>query len=216
MARPRGSRSAEYTARRDELLKRVAAFLVAAYPLRPSFREIAAACEVSQPTLRHYFGNRDGLIAAHLARYGDSGAPFLGHLSVTDLPIAASLKEMAHFVLDGFTLPVVGTAQAVALSEGLASAGVGPDYLGHVLEPALQAVAARLRLHIARGEMQDCNTRHVAAIFVAPLFVASLHQHYLGGRACYPLDLPGLADDAAQAVLRAYGTALLEDGATPE
>lgn len=205
MARPKGTKSPNYDARRDGLLARVAAYLVRVYPARPSFREIAAACDVSQPTLRHYFGSREGLIAAHFERYGQQGSPYLARLAVTELPLRASLQEMARTILDGFTKPHVGTSQAVALSEGLAASESGPEYLAHVLEPTLQAVASRLRVHIARGEMRPCDPRFVATLLVSPILVAALHQDHLGGKSCFPLDVQALADESGDAIAQAYG-----------
>lgn len=207
MARPRGARSAAYAARQEALLREVSAFLLRAHPARPSFREIAAACGVSQPTLRHYFGNREGLIAAHLARAAREGAPYVAILATTDLPLAESLHEAAMMVLGGFTLPEVGVLQAAALAEGLASAANGPAYLNHVLDPALDALAARLGLHMARGELRQADPRLVATLLLSPIAIAALHQDHLGGRACNPLDLRSVAAEAAEAVLRAYGRA---------
>ena len=66
MARPRGTRSEDYEAKRAALIAKLRDRLRAPGP-RPSLRELSVAAEVSQPTLRHYFGDREGLVRAVMA-----------------------------------------------------------------------------------------------------------------------------------------------------
>jgi AcrR family transcriptional regulator len=203
MARPQGARSEEYDLRRAALLDKIGAALRAHYPERPSLRELAAAAGVSQPTLRHYFGNRDGVIAAHLERFGGQGAPYLAHLRHRQGALAQSLRAAAGHIVTGLTLPGLATEQAAALGEGLA--GGGGHYIAHVLEPLVDAVRARLQAHIEAGEMRPADTRAVALQLVSPLFVAALHQLHLGGAVTHPLDIEALAEELADGLSRAYG-----------
>ncbi len=202
MGRPKGTRSENYHQRREALLAKVGGALAAHYPARPSLRELAEAAEVSQPTLRHYFGNREGLIAAHIERFGAGGAPYLEKLRQPEGDLPASLGNAARQITIGLTLPGLATEQAAALGEGLA--GSGPGYIAHVLEPLVEAVRARLSAHIAMGEMRAADTRAVALQLVSPLFLAALHQLHLGGRESHPLDMAALADEVAAGLARAY------------
>lgn len=63
----------------------------AVFPDRPSFRDIAAATGVSVPTLRHYFGDRESLLSAHLEAFGLKGAPYLERLADSELPFTESV-----------------------------------------------------------------------------------------------------------------------------
>lgn len=204
MARPKGTRSTDYDAKRAALLDEVERHLVRVAPHRPSFRELAVACNVSLATLRHYFGGRDGLMAAYLDRFGAGGLPYLDYLATTDLGFADSIRDATRFLLLGFTLPELGPRQAVALSEGLAEPATGQAYLRHILEPLIAALAERLDRHVARGEMRPANSRHVATQLISPLFLATLHQNQLGGKTAYPLDLTAFGDETAGAIIRAY------------
>jgi AcrR family transcriptional regulator len=203
MARPRGTRSQNYVERRDELLAKVGAALAGLYPVRPSLRDLAEAAGVSQPTLRHYFGNRDGVIAAHLERFGGQGAPYLARLREPEGALPESLAAAARNIVIGLTLPGLATEQAAALGEGLA--GAGPGYIAHVLEPLVEAVRARLAAHIDAGDMRPADTRAVALQLVSPLFVAALHQLHLGGAKSHPLDMEALARHVSATLARAHG-----------
>jgi AcrR family transcriptional regulator len=208
MARPKGTRSTDDAAKRATLLDEVGRHLVSVAPHRPSFRELAIACDVSLATPRHYFGSRDGLIAAYLDRFGAEGLPYLERLAVTDLGFEASISDAARFLLEGFTHPDVAPLQAVALSEGLGEPVTGPEYLRHVLEPLISALADRLKHHIDAGEMRPANSRHVATFLLSPLFLAAMHQNQLGGRTIYPLDLDEFGRESTEAIIRAYGIGL--------
>ncbi len=160
---------------------------------------------MSLATLRHYFGSRDGLIAAYLDRFGAEGLPYLERLAATDLSFEDSVNDAATFLLVGFTRPEVGPRQAVALAEGLAEPVAGPEYLRHVLEPLISALAERLDHHMKRGEMRPAKSRHVATLLIAPLFLATMHQNQLGGRTAFPLDLDEFGRETAAAIICAYG-----------
>jgi len=205
MARPRGTRSIDYDEKRAALLDEVGRHLVSVAPHRPSFRELANACNVSLATLRHYFGSREGLMAAYLDRFGAEGLPYLERLAATELGFEESISDAAAFLLMGFTRSDVGPRQAVALAEGLAEPLAGSEYLRHVLEPLISALAERLDNHIKRGEMRPANSRHVATLLISPLFLATMHQNQLGGRTAYPLDLEQFGRETAGAIIRAYG-----------
>lgn len=205
MARPKGSRSADYAARRAALLERIGAHLAEVYPARPSMRDLAEAAGVRQPTLRHYFGSREAVLVAHLQHFGSLGTPYLAQLQRRGQDLRASLTEAAEFIATGLTLEGLAAAQAAALSEGLATAETGSAYIAHVLEPLIDAVRMRLDAHMAAGEMRAADTRLAALQLVSPLFVAALHQQHLNGRQTHPLDMTALAGEVAASVARAYG-----------
>lgn len=210
--RPRGALDPGHAARRRELAAAALAAVVEG-GARTSLHDLARASEVSIPTLRHYFGDRSGVIAAaltgarsqaevHLQRLADPGA----------LGPAASLAGVAAELILAWLRFGVGRLFSAGLCVGIFDEAAGPGYLGGILEPTLQAFEARLRVHAGRGELDlatadDEAIRAAGLAFLAPLILALLHQEGLGGRRCRPLDLDRFAAAHVDRFLRAYGGA---------
>ncbi|MEZ4451783.1 MAG: hypothetical protein R3B09_20135 [Nannocystaceae bacterium] len=210
--RPRGALDPGHDERRRELATAALGAVVQG-GARTSLHALARATECSIPTLRHYFGDRSGVIAAalegaralaevHLARLADPGA----------LDLAASVRAVADDLVTAWVRHGVGRIFSAGLCAGIFDDLAGPGYLGGVLEPTLQAFEARLRVHAGRGELDlddddDEAIRAAGLAFLSPLILALLHQEGLGGRRCRPLDLAAFAEDHAARFLRAYGRA---------
>ena len=206
-ARSRGARNEGFEARRSALIGALRARLRQPGP-PPSLRELAAAAGVTVPTLKHYFGDREGAIRAVMADELESGAAPGGPLEVAATPsgsFAASVRALLRHADDGFAHGGLTEAHGMGLAEGLGSPALGADYLRLALDPTIDAFAARLRAHQARGEMRaDVDARAAAVQLLAPLVVARLHQDRLGGRASNPLDLRAMLDQQAEAFVRGY------------
>lgn len=203
MGRTAGARSGDYESKRASLLTAMHARLIAPDLPPPSMRELAAAAGVTMPTLSHYFGKRDDVVAALLGSIGAAGAPHLADAAASDLPFADSIAALVRHVLAGLRQGLIGV-HMLGLREGMGQARLGPAYLDAVLEPSLQAVEARLKAHQARGEMLSGDARHAALALLAPLVLGGLHQGELGGDRMRPLDLDALATDHAAAFVRGY------------
>jgi AcrR family transcriptional regulator len=205
MGRSTGSRNADYASRRQVLIDKVRDRLAVQSGTPPSFRDLALAADVSVATLRHYFGSRDGLIKAVLAASREGGAPYLARARVA-LPgnLAASMQQFLERVVAGWTRGQLGSVHRIGLAEGLRNPGAGLDYLVDVLEPTLQALEERLEAHIAAGDMAPGDTRHAALMLLAPIVLALLHQHDLGGTRCRPLAIPALISEHVRVFARAY------------
>lgn len=191
MGRPRGSRNEGYEDRRLELTGRVIPRLLQPDGARVSMRELAAAADVSVPTLRHYFGNRDGLLAAAMVQMGQLGTEHLRRtaLEQVDQPLEASLLWWVREFKTGWDRGV-GQLVTMGLVTGAQNAEVGPAYVNEILEPTLQAVEARLAAHLERGELKrEVHLRHGALVLVCPILLGLIHQGPLGGSDCRPLDL---------------------------
>lgn len=206
MGRPRGSRNPGFDERRSALARAVMGRISTPGGSRASLRELAQAAGVGLPTIRHYFGDRDGLLAAAFAEMRKDGEPWLalGRTAHTDRPLGESC---AWFL----KLFVVGWQQGVAagLSQGLAAgmdeARVGPAFVDDLLEPNLQTVEARLAVHQARGELDpDADLRHAALVLLCPVLLALLHQGPLGGSRCRPLVVDRFVDDHVERFVRAW------------
>ena len=206
MPRPKGARDADYPAKRSALLRKLSARLGRMDDTRPSLRQLAAASDVTVPTLRHYFGTREDLVEAVMAEYRRLGDPYIqlaaepeGDL---DHSLRAYLKNLAA-LLTGF--PYLGDIFAIGFIEGMFHHKLGPACLNHLVDPTLGALQARLEAHQARGEVIEGNMRHGALMLISPLLVACHHQNQMFGRSLRPLDLDALVEDLASNFVRSYG-----------
>lgn len=213
MARTAGSRNLNYDARRRELLLLARNRLTQLGGSRASFREMAEACGVSVPTLRHYFTRREDLIRAVMSEDLSAGRLHLEHVSTPAGSFAASVREALAYIAMGFSHGV-GEVHTVGLTEGLRHDDLGPAFVDLVLEPSIAAVRRRLDAHVNDGEMRNVDTRHAALVLLAPVVLLMLHQRELGGVKRYPIELDSFLDDHAASFVRGHAT--LIDGGPAE
>lgn len=206
MARPRGSRDRDYAEKRSALLAAARAHLSAPEGRRASWRDIAAACGVSLPTLRHYFGNRQSLVAEIMVTARGEGERYLWLAAQPSGPFAQSIADLIGMISQGLSRGVL-PLQVIGLGEGFADRSAGSAYLSHVLEPILGAIAARLEAHVALGEMRQVDPRFAAIALLSPVLVAHLHQHALGGAADFPMAIASHDAALVDGFVRAYSTA---------
>lgn len=206
MSRTPGARNADYEATRAALAAAIGKRLIQAGGPGASFRELAESADVSVPTLRHYFTDREGALAAAIDALGASGAPWLALTrNPGPLPVRDSLSQWSTMFVAGWRMFGVGAMQAAGLAAGLGSERLGPAYLEGLLEPVQQALEARVAVHIERGELRDAPPRLVALQLLAPLVLVLLHQAELGGERCRPLDVEAFLPAHLDAFLRAWG-----------
>ncbi|MCB9689180.1 MAG: TetR/AcrR family transcriptional regulator [Alphaproteobacteria bacterium] len=205
MPRPKGRRNHRFEERRREIAGRIGQRLIAPDGARASLRELAAAAGVSLPTLRHYFGDRDGVLAAAVEELGRTGAFWLqATRSVnTELALGPSMRWLLDMFAIGWERGV-GTMMSSGLAAGLESDVVGPAVVDALLEPMLQATETRLAEHAARGEVQG-DLRHAALALVCPALLALMHQHGLRGASCRPLDLARFLDEHTERFVLGWG-----------
>lgn len=203
--RPIGVRNADFQAKRDALVQRARDRLMEPRGAEASFRDLARATGVGTPTLRHYFGDRDGIVTAVLERSASEGARYVAMVAAPPTaPLADSLRFLLGMVVRGHRAGV-GAVHALGLTAGLAHEGLGPKYLDLVLEPTLQAFEAHLGHFAAAGALRaGANLRVAALTLVAPILLAGLHQQELGGTRCRPLDLDALIAPHLDAWLRGW------------
>ncbi len=204
MGRPQGKHNEDYEQKRAALLEKLGPRIVDTAE-RASFRELAALAGVSVPTLRHYFGDRNGLLRAWLELKGRLGAHHLTTLSSTDDDFATSVRSMLRYTAVGMDRGRVIELHTVGLAEGLTNPALGPTYLQAILEPTLAAAEMRLAAHIDRGEMRTTDIRSAALSLLSPLLLAILHQRDLGGDKVRCLDLDAFIEAHSTGFVRAYG-----------
>lgn len=203
MARTVGSRNQDYENRRQALILLARERLAKPGNDRASFRDLAAACGVSVPTLRHYFPRREDLIMAVMAQDRADGEVHLQHMRSPQSRFDSSIREALSYIALGFSQGV-GEMHALGLAEGLDHGDIGPCFVDTILEPSLAAVRERLDVHVARGEMRPANTRHAALMLLAPVTLLMLHQKQLGGADQHPIDTNDFLDDLASSFALAH------------
>lgn len=212
VGRPWGTKNPEYAARRAALADAARARLLADGGAT-SLHELAEAAGVSVPTLRHYFGDRAGVVAAALRREEVAAAPHLSRLAApSSSDLTESLTGFLRELVAAWGRYGVGRVFTVGLVVGAYDVEAGPAYLDGVLEPTLQAIEARLAGHAAAGALRiaagDAEGLRAAALsLVAPVLVGLIHQDALGGAACRRLDLNAFVATHVAGFVRAYGPA---------
>lgn len=204
MARPKGKRNADYVAKRDALAAKMANRIALPLGAGSSLRELAAAAEIGLPTLRHYFGDRDGAIGAAMGQMRLRGEPWLAMArdAQVDLPVAASTRWFLGLYATGWQRGL-GTMLCEAMAAGVDQPALGPAFVDALLEPTLAATEHRLAHHAARGEIAG-DLRHAALQLLCPVLLGLMHQHTLSGSRCRPLDLDAFLDDHVARWVRAW------------
>lgn len=204
MARPRGTRNAEFDAKREDLLQQIHRRIVAADGPTLSLNEMAVAAGVSVPTLRHYFSDRSGVLRALLEREHRNGQPYLLEVSAAPLPpLRESVRGFLDYLVTGLRSGVLRIF-GVGFVNGLQDPMVAKACLSELLEPIVQALEVRLARHQASGDMRAGDVRHAALALIAPVVLAVQHQDELEGRSYRPLDLAAFLDDLADSFARAH------------
>jgi hypothetical protein len=98
----------------------------------------------------------------------------------------------------------LGDVFAISIAEGLLDRDIGPAALRFIVDPAVDTLQRRLRVHIERGEMRRADTRAAALMLISPLLLAILHQDHMGGADCNPANLPAVITEVCDAFIRAY------------
>lgn len=199
MGRPRGSRNADYDQKRRKLARKVVGHLIAAPSEHLSLRELARAAGVSVSTMRHYFGDRDGILEASIAEMGLMVGKQLqaaedGARKATDAK--ARVQVVLRSLVDAWTKDQLGRAWAVGLAEG-AYARPGAATVKHLLDPLLDSLAR------AMSGADGC-PRTASLMLISPLLVALTHQEALGGKDGSPIDVEGLIVEVSERFLRSW------------
>ena len=203
MPRKKGSKNTDFVVKKEDLLRLLRSALRGDNP-PSSLRSLAKAANVTLPTLRHYFGDREAVFAAIFADCRAGGRRELEIAGTASGEFRESIDELVRHIADGFRYGGLDRLHAVGLTEGLGNRRVASAYLAEVLEPTLSAAQARLETHIGRNEMRATDARHAALRLVSPILVLFLHQQPLGGAAEYPIDIESFIAGHADAFVAAH------------
>lgn len=179
---------------------------------RPSLRQLAAAADVTVPTLRHYFGSREEVVEAVLTEHRRLGDIYIQRSSEPRGGLRESIRsylgDLAWAMTNG---PRVGDLFAVGFIEGLLNQRLGPVCLENLIDPVVDALVIRLQAHRERGELDATDLRHAALMLVSPLLVACQHQYTMFGCGTRPLDMERFLDDLTDAFVRAHVASPVSD-----
>lgn len=206
MPRPLGRRNPDYDEKRERLVRDLTEFVLRSDLTRPSFRQLAQAGGVAEPTLRHYFGDRDGVAEAILALLGEQAQPLIEAVATPTTGAAAAVDAYIDLSRLGVTNGGFGRAHCFGLVEGVADEKVGEAYLSLLLEPSLKALEARLAPYL-NVEEGSAKARAAALMMFAPMLLAVIHQQLLGGAKAAPMDLDAMFDALAELMRNAVGAA---------
>ncbi|MBL8560545.1 MAG: TetR/AcrR family transcriptional regulator [Hyphomonadaceae bacterium] len=198
MPRPAGSRNADYDAKRAALIAALTDLTLATPALRPSLRHWALACGVTEPTLKHYFGDREGVAIAILEEIGARSRGLIDAVAEPAPDLAQAVDTYIALSKIGLKNGAFAHAHCFGIVEGVAHPDVGRAYLAHLLEPSLDALEARLAPFHPEGRSA---ARAAALALFAPMLLAVVHQQALGGDSSAPMDVDAIID-AVGALLR--------------
>lgn len=191
MPRPLGRRNPDYEEKRDRLVRDLTNYVLNTELTRQSFRQLAMAGQVAEPTLRHYFGDRDGVAREIMHELGERARPLIEAVAQTTADAGAAVDTYVELSRAGVQHGGFARAHAFGLIEGVADPAVGRMYLTELLEPSLRALEARLAPHLG-PDATDTDARAAALMMFAPMLLAVLHQQLLGGAESAPIDLDAL------------------------
>jgi len=144
MARPARVRNHDFEQKRNALVEGLSQFAVTAELRRTSLRQFAKAVDVSEPTLRHYFKDRQGVVVAILEYMGTFGRSVRGDFAAPSDSITNAVKDYYKVATPGPQFEMYTRAHAVGLIAGIAEDTAGKAYLKYMLEPALTANTEKL------------------------------------------------------------------------
>lgn len=187
MPRPAGVRNRDFADKRAALLATLTDFALNSDLRRPSLRQFAIAAEASEPTLRHYFKDRQGVVVAILECIGERGQGLWTMISTPARDVPTAFEEYFRISEAGMRHGGFIRAHGFGIIEGVADPVAGQAYLRNVLEPALNAVARKIAA-TPGATREPKRLRAIALATLSPMLVMSLHQDLLGGDADWKID----------------------------
>ncbi|MCC5981404.1 MAG: TetR/AcrR family transcriptional regulator [Oceanicaulis sp.] len=184
--------------RQRELLDLLSVAAVADRSGPVSLRQFAIRAGVSEPTLRHFFGDRQGVVIAILHHFARQAGAWLARSAEPDADLEASVKGYLDLSLEGFDNSLFVQAHAFALVESIHDPVVGRAYLDIVVEPSLRAIEARLAPGIDPDGQNPERIRHGALALYSTMLFATLHQRLLRGSDARPLHMDAFFGDLVQ------------------
>ncbi|WP_300378025.1 hypothetical protein [Henriciella sp.] len=188
MARPAGVRNQDFEVKRRVLLQKLTDYALQDGVELPSFRQLAIAAETSEPTLRHYFSNRSGVVVAIMEYLHDISGYMRDGLSKPDNSIREGLESYHEKLMDFMRNSRLIVAHAFGIRESMSDAAAREAYLKYLLMPSADALTEKLA-H-TEGGPENHDTAHAAAMMLmSSSLMMILHQELLDGKKHMPIDV---------------------------
>ncbi|MBK8198399.1 MAG: TetR/AcrR family transcriptional regulator [Acidobacteria bacterium] len=180
MSRPAGARNHDFDEKRSALLNTLTDYGLNAALTRPSLRQFAIAAGQSEPTLRHYFGDRQHLVIEIVEEIARRASAVWSEVAKPAAGPVPAVREYLAFAEKGMMNGASTRAHAFGLIEGFADPVVGRVYLDVMLQPSLEAFSEKLQA--TPGTPTDPSELHAATLVAtAPIILIGLLQVVLGG-----------------------------------
>jgi len=155
---------------------------------RRSLRQFAIAAEQSEPTLRHYFGDRQGLVIEIIGNLSKRAQVTWEMDAKPAANPAEAVNDYLTFAQAGMEQGIFNRFHAFSLIEAFADNKVGKVYLEKIMEPSLKAFSDKLR-STPGATRDEAELRAATLLASAPLLVLGMHQDLLGGKHDAPIDV---------------------------
>lgn len=187
MARPAGVRNQDFEEKRGALLRKVTGYLLQDDVVRPSFRQLAIAADSSEPTLRHYFGNRAGVIVEAFKLIRRESEHLRDILRQPQKDCTTAVMSYVDYVLELAKSERYVQAHVLGIRESLDDDGVKEAYLTEFVGPGIEALTERL-LGTPGPPHTPEEAQAAAMMIVSSSVTMILHQDVLNGRKYMPVD----------------------------
>jgi AcrR family transcriptional regulator len=181
--------------RRHELVSLLAPSAIAERSAPVSLRQFAIKAGVSEPTLRHFFTDRQGVVIALIGYFAEGARQFLELSAKPEATLKDAVSGYGELALAGAQSRLFAQAHAFALVESIHDPAVARAYLQTIIEPSLQALEQRLAPAMDPDAASPERVRHAALALYAPILIAILHQDLLKGDEVRPLDMSAFITD---------------------
>ena len=183
------------TDRKAELLAVLARTAIGERSAPVSLRQFAIRAGVSEPTLRHYFTDRQGVVIAIIDYFAEGARDWLTRSAEPHADVGEAVAGYASLAAEGVDSDLFAQAHAFALVESIHDPVVAEAYRELIIEPSLDAIERRLKPGVDPAGSAPERVRHAALALYSPILIAVLHQRLLRGADARPLDIGTFSSD---------------------
>tara|TARA_Y100001947_G_C10329777_1_gene300216 strand:- start:31 stop:705 length:675 start_codon:yes stop_codon:yes gene_type:complete len=154
MARPAGVKNQDYEEKRLALLDAMIAYVEREDVVQPSLRQLAIASGVSDINLRHYFGDRRGVVIALFKHMRETSKDVRNVMRAPARTVSEAIESYVQLACSAGTDTPYIRRHVFALREAIADSEVYVRYVEEILDPAAAAVGKSL-LESCDGAMTE-------------------------------------------------------------
>ncbi|MEM5515970.1 hypothetical protein WNY37_03345 [Henriciella sp. AS95] len=188
MSRPAGVRNQDFEEKKEALVKAVADYVQSPGIESPSFRQMAIAADTSEPTLRHYFGDRSGVLVAVFKHISETVAHYRESVAEPGDSLRGSVDSYLDSVSQYRRDARYIEAHGLGIRESMVDEAARKAYLDYILTPGIEAIKHKLK-GSPNGPKTPEAAHSAAVMLMASSIFAILYQELLNGKEHAPLDV---------------------------